>query len=326
MLTVLSKQGPGLATASPVAKPNKRRAPSTATWSFAAAVGIAIVFLWLLPMGYAAGGFDPAAALARWVRIGVFLGSLASLALMLAAIGVAVTGQLMGVLWTTRNAYSLSRCQIVMWTLLVLAALAAVAVCRAHGLFSVSGSGGVISALDIWIPGELLAVMGISLTSAVAAPAILSVKAQSEDASAAQLDAAAQRTGPGLRAMGQIMVRSLNLEPLARDLFQSDEVAKAGTVDIGKVQQAFVTVVLWLGYLGMVLGLFWTGAWHAVDKVAASITTLPGMSENFVYLLGISHAGYLAYKATPAAPAAAPGSTPPQASTATPRPTPPAIQ
>lgn len=279
---------------------------------------VALPAYWVSRGGHA--GHD----LAWAVRLVVFVGSLFALMAMLAAVGVAVTGQRVGVLWTSRNTYSLSRLQVTMWTLLVLAALAAVAALRAQGLFVDQAPAGLAGALAIAIPNELLAVMGISILSAAAAPAILSVKSRSDTATSRQIEAAEVRVGGKVEAMGSVAVRPDDCPPLVRDLFQGDEVSKAGTVDIGKLQQAIVTVILWGTYLAMVAGLFVAGTSQE------GVTPLPPLSETFVFLLGISHVGYLAYKASPSstggATPASPSASPASPSQALPRPLPPAIR
>jgi hypothetical protein len=291
---------------------------------FAVAMGFAIAAFLVVPGIWSWQGGQPTSGAALGVRLFVFVGSFAGLAATLMAIGVAVTGQRMGVLWTARNTYSLSRVQVTLWTLLVLSALAAVVVCRAHGLLVAAGSAGVGSALNIDIPPELLTVMGISVASGAAAPAILSLKTQADPPPVHELEAAESRVGGALAAVGNVAVRPSDCPPLVKDLFQGDEVSKAGTVDMGKVQQAIVTVILWCIYLAMLTQLFAAGE-SGPSKIAGG-TALPAMPDAFVYLLAISHAGYLAYKAAPAPGGASGTAAPPQSLSAVlPRPMPPRL-
>lgn len=269
---------------------------------FAWACVVAVVAVGLLPAACVAGGYALKSEAAPGIRLAMFGGALWSLALLLMAIGVGITGQRMGILWTARNTYSLSKLQITLWTLVVMAGLATVVACRVHGLFVAASPAGFASALDIYIPSELLAVMGISIGSAAAVPAILSVKARSDAVPKDQLAAATSRTGAPVEAIGRVAARSSDYPPLMQDLFQGDDVAKTGTVDIGKVQQAIVTLILLATYLGMLAELFMEGSWTVPAGLKVSTTPMPAMSQTFVYLLGISHAGYLAYKAAPAAP------------------------
>ena len=264
---------------------------------------------------------------ANYYRIFTFVGSLVAMLALLVAIGVAITGRRLGILWTARNTYSLSRLQVTLWSLLVLAALAAVVSCRARGLFIAQGPLGVDNALNLEIPQSLLALMGISVTSAAAVPAILSMKAQASAPTGAQLNAASARLGGDVQASGGVLVRPANCPPLVRDLFQGDDISKAGTVDFSKVQQAVITLILWVAYLGMLCLLFWTGQ-SLADAAHPGATNLPKPSSTFVFLLGISHAGYLAYKAAPVPSSPTTGTVPSTTpvSATLPRPQPPTLQ
>ena len=290
--------------------PNSPGLPSGATSLFVLGVAIGIVDAVLVP--YFGGTADPALK-HSWTRVGVFVLALAALFVLLVSIGVGVTGKRSGVLWSNRNTYSLSRLQVVLWSWLVLAALLAVVICRAWGWVATGASSGLSVALNIYIPPELLQVMGISVASGAAAPAILSLKSQSSAPSKTALDVAANRVGVDVHSVGGVFVRSDQFAPLIVDLFQSDDAAAAGTVDMSKVQQFAVTLTLWGVYLAMLLQLFFSGSTGGVLPLLdpPGSTALPALSQTFVYLLGISHAGYLAYKAVPITPAtsgAAPGS------------------
>jgi hypothetical protein len=247
-----------------------------------------------------------AAEAARHARLGILFGSLAALLFWFMSVGVGVTGQRAGILWTSRNTYSLSRLQLTLWSWLVLSALMSAVICRMLYLLAPEGTGGFVGAMNVVIPSELLQVMGISVASATLTPLILSSKTQpgpsptaQSAATTSQLDAAADRVGAPIQALGSVVVRDANFPPLFKDLFQGDEVSKAGIVDMGKVQQAIVSLVLIVGYLFILIDLFMTGNAGAVPKAPGS-TELPSLSSAVVYLLGISHAGYLAMKASPA--------------------------
>lgn len=250
-------------------------------------------------------GLPGAAAKGPMTRVVVFAVALLALYVLLMAISVGVSGKVSGVFWSSRNTYSLSRLQVVLWTWLILSALMAVVVCRAWSALDAGSSDGLATALDIYIPPELLTIMGISIASGAAAPAILSLKSMANAPSQSALDAAAARVGADVHAVGKVFVRSDWCPPLFKDLFESDDAAAAGTIDISKVQQFAVTLVLWSVYLAMLIHLFYTGvSGKAPAGVAANTTILPQLSDTFVYLLAISHAGYLAYKAVPVPPAA----------------------
>ena len=176
---------------------------------------------------------------------------------------------------------------------------------RSWATLDTGSADGLSVALNIFIPPELLVIMGISIASGAAAPAILSLKSLTSAPSRSALDTAATRVGADVHAVGKVFVRSDRCPPLFQDLFQSDDAVAAGTVDISKVQQFAVTLILWGVYLAMLLRLFYAGASGEIPAgVKPGTTVLPQLSETFIYLLAISHAGYLAYKAVPVPPAA----------------------
>jgi hypothetical protein len=76
------------------------------------------------------------------------------------------------------------------------------------------------------------------------------------------------------------------------DLFTGEEVANRNTVDVSRVQQFIVTLLLLTTY-AMLLG-------STLSNVGRdALTNMPDISETFLALLGISHGAYLAAKATP---------------------------
>jgi hypothetical protein len=237
-----------------------------------------------------------AAALLAWAAafglLPPYRGYLPSLALsatgmvlLCASLGLLVTRRHNGILLSSRNTYSLSRLQMVLWTILVLSALMAAAACRSWVAKDLG------AALNIQIPNELLQVMGISYVSAAAAPAVLSLKSQT-DATDGQIRAAAQRVGGPVTATGQMVGRPRGARALLRDLITGDDLGNAGIVDLSKLQQLLITLMLVFIYAGMLSQLFY-GAPFAV----ATQTRLPPFSQDFVTLLLVSHGGYLAYKA-----------------------------
>ena len=77
---------------------------------------------------------------------------------LLVALGLRVKQHLLGILIDARNRISLSRFQIILWTILVLSAFLAIALPR-------SLPGGTEQPLNISFPTELLAALGISTAS-----------------------------------------------------------------------------------------------------------------------------------------------------------------
>jgi hypothetical protein len=206
--------------------------------------------------------------------------------LLCAAIGRAITHRWDAVLIDGRNRVSLSRLQMIAWTLVVLSALITAA---ASNLNLPDNS----TALDITIPPELLAAMGIAAASLAAAPALLTLK--------------------GTDADGQpVAVANASIaEASWLDMFRGDETGEENTPDLSKIQQFLISLALIGAYAFLLGNMFYSLA------AGAKFGAFPSLSEGFIWLLGISHAGYLTYKAAakpqtqPAAPNADPATPPP---------------
>jgi hypothetical protein len=224
------------------------------------------------------------------MKVVAWLATMAMVALLCGCIGKAIAGSWDGVLIDGRNRVSLSRLQMLAWTLLILSALIT-AVASNLGLPDNS------LALAIEIPDELLAAMGIAAVSLAASPALLTLKGSDPD------------TGVSLAAF-----HSEPDEASWLDTFRGDDPAEANRPDLSKIQQFLITLALVGGY-GVLIG-------DMFCHLAGPFGTFPALDPKFVWLLGISHAGYLTYKAAPkpaapgaggteAAPAAMPSPPPP---------------
>ncbi len=241
-------------------------------------------------------------------RLIAFLATLAGMMCLFAGWGLLIVGDPFGVLQSARNTYSLSRLQMVLWTLVVLSAIMALAACRAWGQARGLSNGEVSTALNIDIPQDLFVVMGISFFSGAAAPAVLALKAQS-DSTPGQVNAASRRMGADLDVQGQVVIRRSG-KPRLVDVLRGDEVAIAGLIDLSKVQQLLITLILISVYFSMLAGMF-SGDMLPTEVVEKSPTTpLPKFPRDFVTLLALSHGGYLAYKVSPKPAPGAPGSYP----------------
>lgn len=212
----------------------------------------------------------------------IFLLTLALNVVIVGIIGAATTGFAYGILLDNRNRVSLSRFQAILWTLLVFSAVVTAA--------AINIKAGRENALDFSIPGQLLAAMGISAISAVAGPAILSTKTNKSPDQAAVVQTA-QKLGiapQDVKPAGQLFARQDAADAMLADMFRGEEVDDAATADISKIQQFIVTMLLVAVYGAAVFATF---------SHAASVEGLPSLSDNFVWLFGISHAGYLTSKA-----------------------------
>lgn len=207
--------------------------------------------------------------------------------------GHGTVGFWMGLLIDERNRMSLAWLQMVLWTILILSGFLTAALSNI--------SSGVVNPLAIPLPRELWLLLGISTTSLVGSPLILSTKAAAPVGRTAQLEAQTQRTLSGLArqgldpstvtAEGKVIAWQWPGDARFADLFQGDEIGNAAHLDLGKVQMFFFTLVLVLAY-GVALARMFAGP----DSFA-----FPTLDEDngMVALLGISHAGYLANKAVP---------------------------
>jgi predicted acylesterase/phospholipase RssA len=217
-------------------------------------------------------------------------GFLLILALMTAFAVVAgrgITGYWRGILIDDRFKMSLSRLQLLAWTLVILSAIVTAGLTNA--------AYGAASPLSIQIPPELWVLLGISTASAIASPAALSQKrTKKPDRKELEKTVAELRKDDEVNVdenLSSVVLR--NESPAdARwgDTLKGDESGNAATVDLGKLQMFLFTFVLVLGYFIALAKLF--------DGVGA-ITALPAVDSSVNTLLGISHTGYLANKIVP---------------------------
>ena len=217
--------------------------------------------------------------------------SAALLVVFCAFIGVAISGRPAGLIIDNRNRVSLSKLQAAAWSVIVLSALATAVFSRIRL--------GSDQPVNIDLPGQLLAVMGISATSLVAAPVILSLKG-GETPAAGQEVATAAKLGDdpdSLSSVGKVYARANASDAQWLDLFRGEEVSNAASPDLSKLQQFLITVVVLIAYGASLWALF--SGKPPADSPHDWPKSLPSFSDNMAWLVGISHAGYLAYKAAP---------------------------
>jgi len=165
--------------------------------------------------------------------------------------------RLAGFVKDNRGRVSLSQTQMFVWTIVILSLVAAIAIARLIA--------DVPDPLNIVIPPDLLAVMGISVGSGAAASGIKSAK----DKEGAKI-----RTG----------------RPNLTQLYTMEEGSSGEAVmDITRFQNLSITILLVLIYVGTVSR--YLAALDIVEPVE-----LPAFGSGMVTLFAISHAGYLAGK------------------------------
>ena len=198
--------------------------------------------------------------------------------------GHGITGAPWGILIDSRNKMSLSRLQMLLWTLVILSAL----------ITAILGNVPLTdSPMEIVIPVELWVLLGLSGATAVGAPALLSTK-RGKQADPNEL----QKTEKALGEQGaapldteekSVVLRNKDIRDARfSELLKGDESGNAATVDLGKLQMFFFTFVLVCGYGAAMYVLFQKGG---------LVTSLPPVQEGMNVLLGISQTGYLATKA-----------------------------
>lgn len=179
-------------------------------------------------------------------------------------IGHGITRHWYGILIDERQKMSLSRFQMTLWTLIVLSAFFSIV------LINMRGNIGPLEALaKITIPAELWVLLGISTASFGAANLILNNKLNNNS------DAVAVNADPGNARFS--------------DMFLGDDALNKDSVDLSKVQMFYFTIILVFGYAAALGGVF----------LYKSDLQFPAIADGFLALLGISHAGYLSYKAVP---------------------------
>ncbi|MCK1735884.1 hypothetical protein IVA79_18540 [Bradyrhizobium sp. 138] len=218
-------------------------------------------------------------------RSGTWVATLVLLAALLSLAGYALKKRWDGIFIDERNKISLSRMQLVLWTLLLVSAL------FTAGLSNVSL--GATNPLEIVVPASVWALLGIGSFTFVASPAILM---QKEKAGAPERLASISenlKTADGLKSAvesrGQVVTKGSPEDARWLDVIRGDT-NDADYVDAGKVQQLAFTLLLLIVYGTAIFNLL---------KPIAAITAFPPVDGGFVSLLGLSHAAYLAYKAVP---------------------------
>jgi len=206
---------------------------------------------------------------AIWIAYGVTLGAMVLVA---AGAGLLRSKSVWGIFIDSRDTWSLTQFQLVLWTFVIIPVLIAVVIGRATKDPS--------TAWDLTVPGEVWGLLGISLGSTALAAAI---KSQKNDP-----------PGNPLGAGNRVLARTGAEQAKISDMFAYDEGAGSLTrLDVTKFQNFVFTIALAVTYLWSCLWLFGKAG------TPSAITGLPAFSGVALGILGISHAGYLTGKAIP---------------------------
>lgn len=206
---------------------------------------------------------------AVWIAYGV---TIVVMALVAAVAGHLRSKSIFGIFIDSRQTWSLSQFQLVLWTFIIIPVLIAVVIGRATNDPS--------TAWNLTVPGEVWGLLGISLGSTALATAIKT-----------------QKNGPSGNPLGagdRVLVRDEATPARISDMFAYEEGESALTgLDVTKFQNFVFTVALAATYL-------WNCLWLVGQaSTPSAITGLPALSGFVLGILGISHAGYLTGKAIP---------------------------
>ena len=217
-------------------------------------------------------------------------------AIMMVIAGFAGKQRWDGIFIDRDNRISLSRLQLVLWTVLLVSAL-----------FTIGLTNEVVSdrpPLDITIPEQIWALLGLGAFTAVAAPAIKDSRRQNPVTGGAGNEAFHTRKTAAHESIADTVKAQQNLDETP--VFDGDVLAKqtvrdarwidlymgdnegSSFVDVSKLQQLAFTVLVVTVYGGDI--------WSLLNGNRGFIGALPPVSDGFLWLLGISHTAYLADK------------------------------
>ena len=176
--------------------------------------------------------------------------------------GYAVNNRIDGILIDERNRVSLSRLQWVLWFVILVSAYFVGTVLNVQ-----VGETNPFPEMQT----ELFGLIGLASGSAVVSNLIVDSKKRAKDAD----------------------VKGATKDAGWSDLYCGEEKGNKDVVDVSRLQQLVTTLLLVMVYVGFL--------WRDLDTAAftGELLKMPPVSTTFLGLLGASHAGYLAYKATP---------------------------
>ncbi len=142
----------------------------------------------------------------------------------------------------------------------------------------------------IEVPWQLWALIGISITSIVGTPLILSQKKELTPKDAEKIDDELRKKR--MKLEGTVCKNERIEDARFTDMFTGDEAADCSHINMAKVQMFFFTILIILAYSALLIKLM-------SHPPQDGITGFPPLSDDIVALLGLSNAGYLTQKAVP---------------------------
>lgn len=239
-------------------------------------IGISLLFFMII-LGYFSYIYLPL----FWMLV---LGLMFSFLLVL---GLA-TGDIRGVLIDDRNQISLSRFQLVSWTLIIVSAYFTLSLSRVHAMYN---SPDLVNAMIIAVPWEIWTLLGIGTTALVGTNLILGdMKGR---------DYKKEDNNPNkykdLNKEGIVCKNISSKDAKFTDIFIGDELAECSNLNLAKIQMFFFTILILIAYSVLLLHLMGANSPN-------NINSFPLLSQDLVVLLGISNSGYLLQKAAPSTP------------------------
>ncbi len=212
----------------------------------------------------------------------------AAMFLFCVVLGLHSKGNPLGILINERNLKSLSRFQMLLWTIIILSAYFTMALARIK-------DSSITDPLAIAIDWHLWALMGISTTSLVSTPMIYSVKKRKEPG---QLEKELEKNAAAFKEsttevdsnrQGLLYGNSNISDARFADLFEGDELDNTAYIDMSKVQMFFFTIIAALSYTVLLYSMI-------TSKDLSNLDKFPALSEGLIAILAISHGGYLSFK------------------------------
>jgi len=231
------------------------------------------------------------ALITPWSLYASWIVALTALVVFTLVVGHGVTGVWKGAFVDDRNRMSLSRLQMLLWTVVVISAFGTIAIGRLHQIPLRPSD--VVAALDIGVPQTIWLLLGISTASFVGSPLIKNSQKDPELQLSPERQARLlenQGTDPAsVTVEGQIVKNKSIDEATFADMFMGETVANATHLDVGKMQMFFFTALIMFAY-AFAIG--------ASLRLSSLPTSLPDVGSGMLPLLGLSHGGYLMSKAT----------------------------
>jgi hypothetical protein len=234
-------------------------------------------------------------------RMAAWVGIMALLLIFAILAGRLVSGNWRGVLIDEVNRISLSRLQLLLWTVLILSAFLEAALSNVR-------LAGEEAPLSLGMPAEVWGLLGISTASLVGSPLILNNKKQPDPGTAHRarvewsavkgMDQAEAVPGQKAKVVGARIGNATPADATWGDMFRGDVVGSS-LLDLAKVQMFFFTLILVLAYGVALANMF-------ITTVEPKIASFPELDPGMVALLGISHTGYLVDKGVQEPPASPP--------------------